>query len=109
MVVTTVSWAATSSAAACPVATYADMENELKSNGDFEIVFFASWCASCAENLKSTVTHRRIFVASFDEAEAAAKVATKFGFAADCRLDSDIASRLGVKSLPATRWMKKSN
>jgi hypothetical protein len=92
----------------CPKATMADMERELLEKGEFEIVFFASWCASCVENLKTKTTHRRIFVASFDEVEAAAKVAAKFGFADACRFDSDIASHFGVKSLPATRWMKRS-
>lgn len=93
-------------ALACVPMTYAQFQEQFKQEAAEELVFFASWCASCKKHLVADALAKSYFIASFDEQPAATKAFTAF-LGADqlkrCIFDQDgsIAAAYGVKSLPA--------
>ena len=81
----------------------------IKAKGIKRLVFFASWCSSCAQHLDQ---HRldAAWVASFDSQERAEAVLAhmkKSGHTPECFWDSDdsIAKHFEVKSLPALKLL----
>jgi hypothetical protein len=92
----------------CPAISSEALIRDVEEAGDIELIFFASWCSSCAENLAKGPSHRHLYVAAFDEPGLADEVARKFGLGKACRFDTDVAKRLGVSSLPARKWVRKS-
>lgn len=97
------SQALAASPVACPEVDMAKLSAELKGKGDVNIVFFASWCSSCAPSLEGKQPDNTIYVAAFDERTAAEAVAAKFGLTKPCYTDKGVAELLGVKALPAKR------
>lgn len=93
-------------ALACVPMTYAQFQEQLKKEPAEELVFFASWCASCKKHLVPDQLAKSYFIASFDEEAAATKAFTAF-LGGDslkrCIFDKDgsIAAAHGIKSLPA--------
>lgn len=88
-------------AVACPELASADLQQHLRQDGDTKIVFFASWCSDCRENLGKEQPPGTLFVAAFDERAAAEKVMTRFRPGATCFTSDALAERFGVKSLPS--------
>lgn len=88
-------------AAACPTLSPAQLKDHLRREGDTKIVFFASWCSDCRENLGQEQPPGTLFVAAFDEREAAEKVIARFRPSATCFTSDALAEQFGVKSLPA--------
>jgi hypothetical protein len=98
-------------ALACAPMTYAQFQEQLKKEPVEQLVFFASWCASCKKHLVPDQLAKSYFIASFDEEAAASKAFTAF-LGSDslkrCFFDQDgsIAAAHGVKSLPAVTQPK---
>jgi thiol-disulfide isomerase/thioredoxin len=93
-------------ALACAPMTYAQFQEQLKKEPAEELVFFASWCASCKKHLVPEQVAKSYFIASFDEEAAANKAFTAFlgkDALVRCIFDQDgsIAAAHGIKSLPA--------
>jgi thiol-disulfide isomerase/thioredoxin len=93
-------------ALACAPMTYAQFQEQFKKESAEELVFFASWCASCKKHLVTEALAKSYFIAAFDEQPAATKAFTAFLGAEQlkrCIFDQDgsIAAAYGVKSLPA--------
>jgi hypothetical protein len=98
-------------ALACQGMSYAQLQEQLKKQPAEQLVFFASWCASCKKHLTTDQAARSYFVAVFDEQPAAHKAYKAFlgdDHGQRCIFDQDgsIAAAYGVKSLPALRSLK---
>lgn len=87
-------------AASCPPLALAELSQHLRSQADTQIVFFASWCGDCRANLSKPYPDSTLFVAAFDEPDAAAQVIERFRPGAKCFTSRGIAEHYGVKSLP---------
>ena len=94
-------WYEAQAAASCPEATFDQVKSALSGNGEVELVFFASWCASCKEHLTETHAKNVVFIAAFDEQKRAEKVLDSFQVTSRCFTSDDSASTLSVRSLPA--------
>lgn len=88
-------------AASCPEATFDQIKSALSGSGDVELVFFASWCASCKDHLTEKHAKNVVFIAAFDEQKRAEKVLDSFHVTSRCFTSDDTASALSVRSLPA--------
>lgn len=66
-----------------------------------QLIFFASWCASCIPHLKEQHGKDTIFIAAFDEKTKAEKVLDYFKVGNDCYMGDEIAKELKIQSLPA--------
>jgi thiol-disulfide isomerase/thioredoxin len=88
-------------AAACPTLAPAQLKDHLRPEGDTKLVFFASWCSDCRESLGKEQPPGTLFIAAFDEREAAEKVIARFRPDATCFTSDAIAEQFRVKSLPA--------
>jgi len=88
-------------AASCPEATFDQIKSAMAGSGDVELVFFASWCASCKEHLTEKHAKNVVFIAAFDEQKRAEKVLDSFQVTSRCFTSDDTASALSVRSLPA--------
>ena len=93
-------------ALACAPMSLAQFQEQFKKEPAEELVFFASWCASCKKHLVREALAKTYFIASFDEQPAATKAFTVFlgdDQLKRCIFDQDgsIAAAYGVKSLPA--------
>lgn len=98
-------------ALACEGMTHAQFQEQLKKQPAEQLVFFASWCASCKKHLTKDQVARSYFVAAFDEQPAARKAFTAFlgeDHVKRCIFDQDgsIAAAYGVKALPVVRSLK---
>jgi hypothetical protein len=93
-------------AAECPLITYDDLKTKLKGRGETEVIFFASWCASCIPHLKEKHTANTILVVAFDEKLRAEKVLNSFSVGTTCFTSESAAEQLGVRSLPAKVLVK---
>jgi hypothetical protein len=98
-------------ALACEAMTNVQFQERLKKEPAAQLVFFASWCASCKKHLVTENVPSSYFVAAFDEQSAAQKAFTAFlgeGQLKRCIFDQDgtIAAAYGVKSLPAVKSLK---
>lgn len=75
-----------------------------------KLVFFSSWCPSCKDSLdKNSKDDQVLFVASFDNREAANKVARKYALGEQrCIFDVDdaLSRQLEVSGVPAERTIK---
>jgi thiol-disulfide isomerase/thioredoxin len=92
----------------CLGLTSAQLLERLRKENVTELVFFASWCASCKKHLTPDQAESRLFIAVFDEQAAAQKAFTTFmgdEHAARCIWDRDgsIAAYYSVKGLPVVR------
>jgi hypothetical protein len=82
-------------------------------NGPDRVVFFASWCASCASFVTPDRIPNTIFVAAADEKAKAEKVLSTYlkdrAGAATCFLDKDdsVAKAFGVRNLPMERSLRE--
>lgn len=93
-------------ALACAPMTLAQFQEQLKKEPAEELIFFASWCASCKKHLVPEQVAKSYFIATFDEEAAATKAFTAFlgkDALKRCIFDQDgsIAAAHGIKSLPA--------
>lgn len=98
-------------ALACEAMTNLQFQERLKQEQATQLVFFASWCASCKKHMKTDQLESSYFIASFDEQPAAQKAFSAFlGDAAmkRCIFDQDgsISAAYGVKSLPKVLSLK---
>ena len=75
----------------------------LKNRGDANVIFFASWCASCKPHLEAKYDDATVFVAVFDEQKRAEKVLNALKIEGICFTSDEFARDLGVRSLPAAR------
>ena len=75
--------------------------------GSIELVFFASWCSSCAPHLKNKDDENVLFVAAFDKPERAERVLKKYRPEAKCYFEQDITNTLGIITLPTSYIIKK--
>lgn len=88
----------------CPPMSLAALEGSLKGKGETKVVFFASWCATCKDSLEKSYPDGTVFVAAFDERDAAEAVASRYKLAHVCYTDEgSIAKGLGVTGLPAVK------
>ena len=92
--------------AVCTPADAGTLRLALKDKAETELIFFASWCASCKKHLIEARSSD-VLIAVFDEQAAAEKVVTQFAPLPSrrCYWDSDgtIATAYEVKGLPAQR------
>ncbi len=98
-------------ALACEAMTHAQFQERLKKEPAAQLVFFASWCASCKKHMTTDYLANSYFIASFDEQSAAQKAFTAFLGEAGlkrCIFDQDgsIAAAYNVKSLPKVLTLK---
>ena len=90
----------TALAGPCKKSTFAEYEAALAKTNPATVVFFASWCGACREDLERANDGKTLVIAAFDEADAAEKTLTALGVKAPCLLDDGIATKLGVTALP---------
>lgn len=88
-------------AASCPEATFEQVKSALSGAGDVELVFFASWCASCKDHLLESHGKNVVFIAAFDEQKRAEKVLDSFQVTGRCFTVDNTADALSVRALPA--------
>lgn len=98
-------------ALACEAMNYMAFQERLKNEPATQLVFFASWCASCKKHMTSEYLQTSYFIASFDEQAAAQKAFTAFLGESQlkrCVFDQDgsIAAAYGVKALPKVLSLK---
>ncbi len=98
-------------ALACEAMTHAQFQEHLKKESATQLVFFASWCASCKKHMTMDDLAKSYFIASFDEQAAAQKAFSAFLGEAGmkrCIFDQDgsIAAAYNVKSLPKVLTLK---
>jgi hypothetical protein len=98
-------------ALSCQVMTAKELQDLLRKEPAEQLVFFASWCASCKKHLTPAEAARSYFIAAFDEEAAARKAFTAFLGEAQLRRcifdqDGSIAAAYGVKSLPVVRSLQ---
>ena len=65
-----------------------------------DVVFFATWCASCAQHLRPNAKPA-ILVATFDAPEAVVYALRRMQVRQPCLLDGGAAKALGVRSVPS--------
>jgi hypothetical protein len=104
-------WFVTDVALACQGMTAAGLQEQLRKEAAEQLVFFASWCASCKKHLTPDQVAGSYFIAVFDEEAAARKAFTAFLGESNlgrCVFDQDgsIAAAYGVKSVPVVRSLK---
>ncbi|WP_141734547.1 TlpA family protein disulfide reductase [Oligoflexus tunisiensis] len=92
----------------CAGLTAAQLKDRLQKETVTQLVFFASWCASCKKHLKPESASTSLFIAVFDEQPAAQKAYTAFmgtEHQARCVWDQDgsIAAHYRIKRLPVVR------
>ena len=88
---------------ACEAVDKQSFEKVLKEKPMKRVVFFASWCASCKKHLQTYSIVDSIFVAAFDEKEAATKAFKQIqGPYSKCYFDAkgEIIKKYKVKGLP---------
>ena len=95
---------------ACQPMNASELQDKLKREPVAQLVFFASWCSSCKEHLTPDYAAKSLFIAIFDENEAATKAFRAFLGEAHRQLcvwdkDGSIAAHYAVKSLPALRTL----
>jgi hypothetical protein len=95
-------------ALACQPMNASELQDKLKRESVAQLVFFASWCSSCKQHLTEAYAAKSLFIASFDENQAATKAFRAFLGEAHRQLciwdkDGSIAAHYAVKSLPALR------
>jgi len=95
-----------SSTNTCRAMSMSELQKEMNGQGQKKIVFFASWCSSCAEKMKANDQNGTIFVAAFDSLERAQEVIDVLNIKQRCILDAGIAQAMDVHSLPAERSIK---
>ncbi|MDQ3231400.1 MAG: hypothetical protein M3Q07_06225 [Pseudobdellovibrionaceae bacterium] len=98
-------------ALACVGMNAQQLQDKLKQEPAEQLVFFASWCASCKKHLTPESLKASYFIAVFDEQSAAEKAYSAFLGETNlkrCVWDQDgsIAAAYGVKSLPVVRALK---
>lgn len=90
----------------CQAMNLEQLKQKLGKEPAEELVFFASWCASCKKHLTEDRAAKSYFVAAFDEQPSALKAYAKFLGEKNlgrCIWDADgsIAEGYQVKALPA--------
>lgn len=95
----------------CETMTATQLQEKLKKEPAEQLVFFASWCASCKKHLTQDTLAKSYFVAVFDEQPAAVKAYSKFLGEQNlkrCIWDQDgsIAVAYGIKGLPVVKALK---
>lgn len=98
-------------ALACEAMVNTQFQERLKKEPAAQLVFFASWCASCKKHLVKESLATSYFIAAFDEQSAAIKAYSSFmGESAlhRCIWDKDgsIAAAYGVKALPLIKSLQ---
>ena len=88
--------------ARCPAMESEELARYAASSGATRIIFFASWCSSCREHLKSA-GKGDILVGVFDEVDRLERLAGKLNADVPCVRGDGIAKSYGVTSLPAVR------
>ncbi len=93
---------------ACQPMNASELQDKLKREPVAQLVFFASWCSSCKQHLTEAYAAKSLFIAIFDQNEAATKAFQAFLGEAHRQLcvwdkDGSIAAHYAVKSLPALR------
>ena len=96
------SYSATSLSMECKEADWNRVKELQKGNGPTDVVFFASWCSSCKEHLKTEYKTNVIFISLFDEKNDSERVLKHFKPNATCYFSDDIEKELKIKSLPKT-------
>ena len=66
------------------------------------LVFFASWCQTCADKLRNLSPQSNAVVALFDERDRAEQVIKDLNIKIPCFFDRGYAATLGIRSVPAT-------
>ena len=86
----------------CKEADWKLVKELQKGKGPTDVVFFASWCSSCKEHLKTDYKENVIFISLFDEKIASERVLKHFKPNATCYFSVEIEKELKIKSLPKT-------
>ena len=90
-------------AVSCPPLTPSGLEQMARKSGELRLIFFASWCGECQKNLTTSQPPGTLFIAAFDERQAAEKVANKMGLSSPCYLDDGVAEKLEINGVPSVR------
>jgi hypothetical protein len=95
-------------ALACVAMDAQQLQAELHIEPAEQLVFFASWCATCKKHMTEEILAKSYFIAVFDEQSAADKAYRSFlgeSKLERCIWDRDgsIAKAYGVKSVPVIR------
>ena len=98
-------------ALACAGMNAQELQEQLKSEAAEQLVFFASWCASCKKHMTQDTLNKSYFIAAFDEQSAADKAFRAFLGESNLKRciwdrDGSIAAAYGVKGLPVIRSLK---
>lgn len=87
----------------CPRMT-PSMLDEITANrgGKVKVIFFASWCSACKDELTAKPMGPTILIGAFDKRERLEEVVQTLGVKTECYTDDGVAEFLGIKSLPAS-------
>jgi hypothetical protein len=86
----------------CKEASWSNIKDWQKGKGSTDVVFFASWCSSCKDQLKKDHKGNVIFISIFDEKSDSERVLNFFRPEATCYFSKEIEKELKIKSLPKT-------
>jgi len=91
----------------CPALSMSTLEKEFPKDGKRKLIFFASWCSSCVDHLKNdgsskkeSADQNKVYIAAFDEKDAAEKVINKFKVSSPCYIDDGVVDALKVQGVP---------
>jgi len=98
-------------ALACVGMNAQQLQEQLTTEPAEQLVFFASWCASCKKHMTQEILAKSYFIAAFDEQLAAVKAYSAFLGESNLKRciwdrDGSIAIAYGVKGLPVIRSLK---
>lgn len=97
---------AASWSARCPEITYQQLREAWRGRGPIELIFFATWCPECAASVQKVHTDKTVLISTFDERARAEAVLTKLEIKTTCVTGIDIAEKLGIRELPATKTIE---
>jgi hypothetical protein len=90
----------------CPPLDRVALKKQLQITPKIRLVFFSTWCADCLDHLRGMAKNPKsndLAIAVFDSQNKVESSLTKMKLIVPCAMDDGLASKLGVKIVPAEK------